>query len=119
MVTNELDVWSPAVIAILSTVSIALFEQPPAVFITAVGGAVWAIWRADSLGFWGSVGYILAASITACALVSVAVWILNLLGYVNAPVRGLAGLISFIVIDKHWRNKVFGWLGGKVDGAGK
>lgn len=119
MLTNDLDITAPAVIAFLSMLSVVIFEQPPAVFITAIGGALWAIWRASPLGFWRSTGYILAASITACALVSVVVWFLNLLGYNNAPVRGLAGLIAFIIIDAHWRAKVFGWIGGKVNEVGK
>jgi len=116
---TNLDVAAPFVIACISTVTIALFEQPPAVFITALGGAMWAIWRADSMGFWRAVGCLLGAAITACASVALVIYLLSLIQWPPPPVRGLAGVIAFLIIDKPWRNRVFKFFGGRLDGVGK
>ena len=116
---NSIDVTAPAIIASLSWLSVFLFEQPTAVFMTALGGAMWAIWLTQSTSLWRSALYILVAAVTACSLVALAVWALNLAGFTNPPVRGLAGLIAFIIIHKPWRDKVLSWIGVKINEVGK
>jgi hypothetical protein len=116
---HEIDFTAPAVIAFVSSLSVTLFEQPPVVFITALGGALWAIWRADRMSFKRTIGCWLGAAMTACALVAFAIWFLNLIGISPPPVRGLAGIIAFLIIDKPWRDRVINFFAGRLDGVGK
>lgn len=117
--TENLDIAAPVFIGFVSSLSVFLFDQPLAVFMTAAGGALWAVWRHGEMKIWQAVFSIIAATLTACIMVSFVVWLLALLGAVNAPVRGLAGLIAFVIIDKVWREKVLTFLGVKLDGVGK
>lgn len=117
--TENLDVITPVFIGIVSSLSVFLFDQPLAVFMTAGGGALWAVWRHGEMKYWQAIIAIIAATITACAMVGFVAWLLALLGAINAPVRGLAGLIAFVIIDKTWRGKVLNFLGVKLEGVGK
>jgi hypothetical protein len=117
--TENLDIAAPVFIGIASSLSVMLFDQPLAVFMTAGGGALWAVWRHGEMKYWQAIGAIIAATFTACVMVGFVVWLLALVGATNAPVRGLAGLIAFIIIDKTWRDKVLKMLGAKLEGVGK
>lgn len=118
--------FAPAIVGTLSAVAIFLFHQPLAVVVTAAGGALWAVWRKDNLVFQTATGKalakayawslitVLAAAIAATVLVELAVWILaSIFNYSEAPVRALAGLIAFVIVDKVWRDKLFAFLGIK------
>ena len=113
------DISAPIIIGIVSSLSVFLFDQPLAVFMTAGGGALWAVWRHGKMTLKQAIGWIVAATITACSMVASVVWLLNLIGFSDAPVRGLAGLIAFVVIDKVWRDKVLAFLGVRIGGVGK
>jgi hypothetical protein len=117
--TENLDTTAPIIIAIISSLSVFLFEQPLAVFMTAGGGALWAVWRHGKMKYWQALIAIVAATFTACVMVTFVAWLLALLGAVNVPVRGLAGLIAFVIIDKVWREKVLKFLGVKLEGVGQ
>lgn len=118
-IQTHTDITAPLLIAAASTLSVFLFEQPLAVFMTAGGGALWAVWRHGKMKLWQAVLSIIAASITACVMVTFVAWALNLIGIENAPIRGLAGLIAFVIIDKVWRDKVLTFLGVRLEGVGK
>ena len=113
------DITAPIIIGVVSSFSVLLFDQPLAVFMTALGGALWAVWRHGKMNFLQAAGWVIAATITACSMVAFVVWLLNLIGINDAPARGLAGVIAFVVIDKVWRDKVLAFLGVRIGGAGK
>lgn len=113
--TENLDVAAPLLIGVVSSLSVFLFDQPLAVFMTAGGGALWAVWRHGKMKYWQAIIWILAATFTACIMVHFVVWFLALIGAVNAPVRGLAGLIAFVIVDKTWRDKALVFLGAKLE----
>lgn len=112
--TENLDLGAPLIIGVLSSLSVLLFDQPLAVFMTAGGGALWAVWRHGQMKYAQAIIWIIAATFTACIMVSFVAWVLALLGAVNAPVRGLAGLIAFVIIDKTWRDKLLVLIGAKL-----
>lgn len=116
---EDLDMVAPVLIAIFSSMSVFLFDQPLAVFMTAGGGALWAVWRHGEMKYWQAVLWVLAATVTACIMVGFVVWLLAFLGATNAPVRGMAGLLSFVIVDKPWRDKVLDFLGVKLEGVSK
>jgi hypothetical protein len=118
-IQTHADVAAPLVIGFVSSLTVFMFDQPPAVFITAAGAALWAIYRRGKYSFWRDTASIIAATFTACAMVSFAVWLLALIGAPNAPVRGVAGLIAFLIIDKVWRDKVLVFIGVRLEGVGK
>ena len=113
--TENLDVAAPLFIGVVSSFSVLLFDQPLAVFMTAGGGALWAVWRHGKMQYWQAIIAIIAATFTACIMVGFVSWSLALFGAVNAPVRGLAGLIAFVIIDKTWRDKVLVFIGAKLE----
>jgi len=80
------DISAPIIIGIVSSLSVFLFDQPLAVFMTAFGGALWAIWRHEKMKLWQSIAWIIAATITACSMVAFVVWVLHLIGINDAPV---------------------------------
>lgn len=113
--TENLDLAAPVLIGIVSSLSVFLFDQPLAVFMTAGGGALWAVWRHGKMKLSQAIIWITAATFTACIMVGFVAWFLALLGAINAPVRGLAGLIAFVIVDKTWRDKVLVFLGAKLE----
>lgn len=117
--TENLDIATPMFIGVASSLSVLLFDQPLAVVMTAGGGALWAVWRHGKMKYWQAIVAIIAATLTACAMVGFVVWVLDFLGATNAPVRGLAGLISFVIIDKTWRDKMLNFFGAKLKGLDK
>lgn len=125
--TSAIDL-APIIVGFLSTAVMYLFHQPLAVVVTAAGGALWAVWRKDNPAFRTATGFkflkeygtamvtVLTAAIAATILVELAVWLLStVFGYANAPVRALAGLIGFVIVDKTWRDKFFSFLGIKFN----
>lgn len=109
---------APSIITALSAVTLYLFNQPLAVLVTAAGGAMWAVWRNETLTFSKSVVWVIVASLSAMVLVELAVWALHtLFGYDDAPVRALAGLIAFIIVDKPWRDRLYNFLATKLMGV--
>lgn len=117
--TENLDLAAPVIIGVISSLSVFLFDQPLAVFMTAGGGALWAVWRHGKMKLHQAIGWIVAATITACSMVAFVVWLLAFIGVTDTPVRGLAGLIAFVIIDKVWRDKVLTFLGIRIEGIGK
>jgi hypothetical protein len=117
--TENLDATAPILIGLISSWLVFVFDQPLAVVMTAGGGALWAVWRHGQMKVWQAIAWIIAATFTACAMVSFVAWLLALLGATGVPIRGLAGLIAFVIIDKVWREKALTFLGVRIERVGK
>lgn len=109
---------APPIIAGLSAITLYLFNQPLAVLVTAAGGALWAVWRNETFTFKVAAIWVVVASLSAMVLVELVVWMLHtLFGYDDAPVRALAGLIAFVIVDKPWRDRLYKFLATKLIGV--
>lgn len=108
---------SPWVVAALTSAASFLFDLPLGVVITAAGGAYWAVYRNPSLSFLSSFFVIIAGAAVASALVPGVVWLFaEVFGFKNMPLRPLAFLLGFAVVDKPTRDWVTEFLKSKLGG---